>query len=277
MINDEKSKIADQIIKKTRSMGASLVGIASVENLKKSPSHEIYTKIEPNKGVGSRDYEKGVKPGEVAWPSNAQSALVIALAHKEDDLEMDWWIEYEHDRESRGYQILQNILTEVSIWVEQKFSLFTHLLPYHLEKGGIFYKDAGVLAGFGCIGKNNLLVTPEYGPRVRVSALLFDDALPATGPVIYDPCNGCNEPCRQACPQNVFCKAVHSPIEMEMVTLPGRDGNYNRETCRPETEKNIEDKEVIQLEGHKEPVSVIKFCRLCELSCPIGKDRISHP
>ena len=35
MINDEKSKIADQIIKKTRSMGASLVGIASVENLTK--------------------------------------------------------------------------------------------------------------------------------------------------------------------------------------------------------------------------------------------------
>jgi epoxyqueuosine reductase len=64
---------------------------------------------------------------------------------------------------------------------------------------------------------------------------------------------------------------------MEMVTLPGRDGNYNRETCRPETEKNIEDKEVIQFEGHKEPVSVIKFCRLCELSCPIGKDKISHP
>ena len=44
-----------------------------------------------------------------------------------------------------------------------------------------------------------------------------------------------------------------------------------------ETEKNMEDKEVIQLEGHKEPVSVIKFCRLCELSCPIGKDKIFHP
>lgn len=77
---------------------------------------------------------------------------------------MDWWIEYEHDRESRGYQILQNILTEVSIWIEQKFSLVTHLLPYHLEKGGIFYKDAGVLANFGCIGKNNLLVNQNTVP-----------------------------------------------------------------------------------------------------------------
>jgi len=88
MVHGEKSKISDQILKKTRSLGASLAGIASVGNLKRSPSHEIYTKIKPNEGVGSRDFEEGVKPGEVAWPSNAQSALVIALAHKEDDLEM---------------------------------------------------------------------------------------------------------------------------------------------------------------------------------------------
>ena len=107
MSQAEKSDVSDQIITMSRSLGASLAGIASVELLKKSPSHDIYTKIEPNQGVGSRDFVEGIKPGEVAWPSNAQSALVIALAHKEDDLEMDWWIEYEHDRESRGYQILQ--------------------------------------------------------------------------------------------------------------------------------------------------------------------------
>jgi len=58
---------------------------------------------------------------------------------------------------------------------------------------------------------------------------------------------------------------------MEMVTLPGKNGWYDRETCRPETEKNLENKEFIQLDGRAEPVEVIKFCRLCELSCPIGK------
>ncbi|CAB1081528.1 hypothetical protein D1AOALGA4SA_9178 [Olavius algarvensis Delta 1 endosymbiont] len=51
-----------------------------------------------------------------------------------------------------------------------------------MERGGIFFKDSGVLAGLGSIGKNNLLVTPEYGPRIRVWPLLFDAELKPTGP-----------------------------------------------------------------------------------------------
>ena len=271
MCQTVKSAVSDQIINKAKSLGASLAGIASIELLKKSPSHDIYTKIEPNQGVGSRDFAAGVKPGEVSWPSRAKSALVVALAHKEDDPQLDWWVEYDEDRESHGCRFLQEILEEISDWAKKEFALTSHLLPYHLEKGGIFYKDAGVLAGLGCIGKNNLLVTPEYGPRVRVWALLFDESLPPTGPMIYDPCDGCDAPCRQSCPRNAFASTAHSPIELGMVTLPGKDGKYDRETCRPETEKNIEDKELIQLDGHEEPVRVIKFCRLCELSCPVGK------
>ena len=271
MSQAEKSAVSVQIMNKARSLGASLAGIASVEQLKKSPSHDIYTKIEPNQGVGSRDFAEGIKPREVAWPPSAKSALVIALAHEEDDPQMDWWIEGDDDRESRGCRLLLDILDGVSEWAAKEFSLTPHLLPYHLEKGGIFYKDAGVLAGLGCIGKNNLLLTPQYGPRVRVWALLFDEELPPTGPVIYDPCDGCDEPCRQACPRNAFGCAAHSPIEMGMVTLPGKNGWYDRETCRPKIEKNIENKEFIQLDGHAEPVGVIKFCRRCELSCPVGK------
>ena len=271
MSQAEKSIVSDQIINKAKSLGASLAGIASVELLKKSPSHDIYNKMEPNQGVGSRDFAEGVKPGEIAWPPGAKSALAIALAHKEDDLQMDWWIVYDHDRESQGFQILEGIINKMSAWVEKEFSFATHALPYHPEKGGIFHKDAGVLAGFGCIGKNNLLLTPQYGPRIRVLALLIDEELPPTGPVIYDPCDGCDEPCRQACPRNAFGSAAHSPIEMGMVTLPGKNGWYDREPCRSETEKNLEDKAFIQLDGHAEPVWTIKFCRLCELACPVGK------
>ena len=106
----EKSALSIQITNKAISLGASLAGIAAVEQLKKSPSHDIYTKIEPNQGVGSRDFAEGVKPGEVAWPPSAKSALVIALAHKENDLEMDWWIVGDDDRESRGYRLLLDIL-----------------------------------------------------------------------------------------------------------------------------------------------------------------------
>jgi epoxyqueuosine reductase len=105
-----------------------------------------------------------------------------------------------------------------------------------------------------------------------VGALLLDAVLPATGPVIYDPCDGCEAPCRQVCPRNAFDSAAYSPIEMGMNTLPGKDGGYDREVCRPETEKNIENKEFIKLDGYEKPMGVIEFCRLCELSCPVGKE-----
>ncbi len=263
--------VSEQIINKAISLGASLAGIADLDLLKKSPSHDIYTKIEPNQGIGSRDFVEGVEPGVIKWPPHAKSALVIALAHKEDDPEIAWWIEQDDDRESTGCRTLQEILNNVAEWVHEEFSFATHTLPYHLEHGGIFFKDSGMLAGLGSIGKNNLLVTPEYGPRVRVWALLFDAELKPTGPVIYDPCDGCDEPCRKACPRNAFGKAAHSPVEMGMITLPGKNGYYDRETCKIETEKNVADKESIELDGYEDRVVAIKFCRSCELSCPVGK------
>jgi epoxyqueuosine reductase len=272
MSEADLSAASKQIIRTAISLGASLAGIASLDLLKKSPSHDIYAKIEPNLGTGSRDFVEGVEPGVINWPHSAKSALVIALTHKEDTPEMDWWIEQGDDRESPGCRMLQDILNNVGEWVQKEFSFTTHALPYHLERGGIFFKDAGVLAGLGSIGKNNLLVTPEYGPRIRVWALLFDAALKPTGPVIYDPCDGCDEPCRKACPRNAFGKAAHSPVEMGMVTLPGKNGYYDRETCRLETEKNVADKEAIELDGYEGKGVAIKFCRICELSCPVGKE-----
>ena len=271
MSRTDKAAVADRIVEKARVLGASLAGIAPVHSLKHSPSHEIYSKIGPNQGVGSRDFAEGVKPGEIVWPETAESALVIGLAHPEDQPHMDWWQEKEKDRESPGARILQDILQEMAAWVEKEFGMGAHLLPYHLEKGGIFFKDAAVLAGFGCIGRNNLLITPQYGPRVRAWALLLDEDLPPTGPAAFNPCLECDGPCRRVCPRKAFDRVAHASADLGMESLPGLDGCYDRELCRPETEKNVEDKEFIRLEGEEKPAWTIKFCRLCEFACPVGK------
>ena len=72
-----------------------------------------------------------------------------------------------------------------------------------------------MLAGLGCIGKNNMVITPQYGPRIRWRALLMDRAAKATGPVDYDPCDGCPQPCRRACPVKAFEHAAYSSSELE--------------------------------------------------------------
>jgi epoxyqueuosine reductase len=66
-------------------------------------------------------------------------------------------------------------------------------------------KPAAMLAGLGFIGHNTLLITPEYGPRVRWIALLVDTELDPDEPFERDLCAEqplCRnkELCVKACP-----------------------------------------------------------------------------
>ena len=91
-------------------------------------------------------------------------------------------------------------------------NLIPHLLPYHVGKGGIFLKDAAVLSGLSIIGMNNLLITPEFGPRVRLRALCLDVEVEPTGPVDFAPCETCDMPCRQACPEESFKNGAYKRV-----------------------------------------------------------------
>jgi epoxyqueuosine reductase len=138
-----ETEITGLIIEKARSLGACLAGVASVDMLKQSPSHLIYPKLEHHTGVGSRESEKGIKPGEVAWPAGAKSAVVVAVEHSEEEPALDWWY---GKKSPPGNRILMKINKVLSTWVEDNFHISTHKLPYHVEKGGIFLKDAAVMA-----------------------------------------------------------------------------------------------------------------------------------
>ena len=93
-------------------------------------------------------------------------------------------------------------------------------LPYHIEYGAIYMKDAAVMAGLGCIGKRNMLVTPQYGPRQRLRVMLIDTDLSATGPSDFDPCRACSMPCRDACPQQAFDEKIFSKTDFNSMHYP---------------------------------------------------------
>lgn len=58
-------------------------------------------------------------------------------------------------------------------------------LPYHIEHGGVYMKDAAVLAGLGRMGKHNMLITPRYGPRLRLRVMLTEADLPSMGMITF--------------------------------------------------------------------------------------------
>ncbi len=65
-------------------------------------------------------------------------------------------------------------------------------------EGSVSHKAIAIMAGLGWQGKSLLLVTPEYGPRVRLSSVLTDMPLEFDSP-IKNRCGKCTK-CTEACP-----------------------------------------------------------------------------
>ncbi len=66
------------------------------------------------------------------------------------------------------------------------------------QRGHLSHKEVARRAGLGWIGRNNLLVTPRRGARVRLVTVLTDLPLPIGGPPERD-CGDCRD-CIEACP-----------------------------------------------------------------------------
>ena len=259
----------NRVIEKAIRFGACLVGVTDVELLRKSPSHMIYGKLDEYRGVGTKPSNK-MGPGEFAWPENARSAIILAIEHSEKKPELDWWQEDLKGR-TLGNSLLIAINEKLTKWLKETMGIEATGLSYYIERGGVFLKDAAALAGLGCIGKNNMLVTPDFGPRVRLRAIFTNERLPQTDTIDFDPCIECHKPCRDACPRSAFKNNIFSDNPIGIEPLPARSGVYSRNLCNIEMEWNIRTCDKIEVGGAAGLTNLVKYCRKCETSCPVGK------
>lgn len=113
------------------------------------------------------------------------------------------------------------------------------------------FKFASINAGIGWIGKNGILITERYGPRVRLSAILINSDLPLGSPITKSKCPvECNI-CIKSCPYKA---------------LTGSE--WNLDTKREELidYKLCNQKRSLYIKTHHRKHS----CGLCMVSCPIG-------
>ncbi len=74
-------------------------------------------------------------------------------------------------------------------------------------EGPLSYKHMAEAAGFGIIGWHSLLITPEYGSRVRLSCILTNAPLVASDPLnMESPCFKCGGACVKICPARAITK-----------------------------------------------------------------------
>ena len=87
-------------------------------------------------------------------------------------------------------------------------------------RGDLSHRHAAVLAGLGSLGKNTLLLTPEFGNRVNLASVLTNQSFEADPLFETDLCIPYCDRCTKACPANAIkgdgtviqkeCRKFHS-------------------------------------------------------------------
>ncbi|KXA96610.1 hypothetical protein AKJ37_04810 [candidate division MSBL1 archaeon SCGC-AAA259I09] len=103
-------------------------------------------------------------------------------------------------------------------------------------------KHAAEAAGIGVFGKNSLLLTPEYGPRVRLTAILTDAEIESDKQLSKDLCQECRI-CIETCP----AEALSEPEDNSLYQI-------DKFLC-------------CNSRGAR------ASCRECLTKCPVGKNR----
>ena len=112
------------------------------------------------------------------------------------------------------------------------------------------FKFAAVNAGLGWIGKNDVLITEEYGPRVRLSAVLIDYPFEYGNKITKSQCGSCTK-CVDICPH-------------QALTGKNWDITIHRNELIDYHLCNQKRSDYIKLHGRK------NACGLCMVACPFG-------
>lgn len=220
-------------------------GIARPEDILNAPSYQVTTN-------GDQPEDLPDKGSVTEWSSKAGSVLVMGLHHPEDNPRLDWW----DGNNSPGNRQLIAISDSLKVWLEEKQGIGAIPLSYYVERGGLFLKDAAVLAGLGIVGRNNLLLNPEWGARIRLRAVLIRRECEPSQPMDgFSPCDTCDNLCHNTCPQNAFSTGV-----------------YCRTDCMRQMDADIANR-IPDGEDNEDgiPMEMIKYCRACEFICPVGE------
>lgn len=107
------------------------------------------------------------------------------------------------------YRAINNFLDQLAISLQQFIQKYgfralpipaSQILDWQRQRGHLSHKRFARLAGIGWLGRNNLIVSPRYGSRIRLVTVLTDMPLSVDEP-LEEGCGDCKE-CIAVCPAN---------------------------------------------------------------------------
>lgn len=183
-----------------------------------------------------------------------RSALVFAVPY-EEQLNLDSYTEERFENSIlNARNKLEIILKDIEIVLKEE--CIKYYIPPVAQQNeedllAVFsFKYAAVNAGLGWIGKNDVLITEKYGPRVRLSAVLVDYPFETGRKITESRCGSCNR-CVDICPH----KALKG-LNWDINAL--RNNLIDYHLCNQKRSAYIEK------HGRK------NACGLCMVVCPFG-------
>jgi epoxyqueuosine reductase QueG len=190
-------------------VGADLFGVASVEDLNDAPS-----------GHRPTDILRGAK-SVIVLGMKMLDAQTDVLPIEGDSSEVAPRQDMFKGHNTFISQQLDRVGYDLSRFLEKKgFKAFHQMAStggtdQRYLVGLLSLKHLAVKAGVGVFGRHSLLITPQYGPRVRLTAIITDAKLQPDKPFVRDFCKECESPCISLCPARALKKPIgNSPYEI---------------------------------------------------------------
>jgi epoxyqueuosine reductase QueG len=218
-----------------RGLGADLVGIADLE-----PFREERSIPEDLVAPFKRAVSMGVRVPLAVFgtvsdrPSPHYAAVYATVNRRLDEIALDTAALLQ-DRGFRALPVPASQILDKGSW-----------------RGALSHKAVARMAGLGWQGKSLLLVTAEFGPRVRLVTVLTDAPLEADRP-IRNRCGECTA-CRDACPAGAI-RGVSTQSR-----YASRNEALRFDRCR----------EKLTEEFASMPYIGVPICGICIKVCPFG-------
>ena len=214
--------------------------------------------------VGIADLEP-FKKGWIVIPYNLleQYTRVVSIAVHLDNAIIDGikdvpTVEYAQNYREINAR-LDDITARIVAWIDGQGFNASAVPASHIAEecnllGSLSHKAVARMAGIGWQGKSLLIVSPQYGPKIRLATVMTDMPLTIDQP-IRNRCGACNE-CSKACPVSAI-KNVSTDSRYE-----SRDAALHLDRCADRT-----------LQMKAMPGIGVRACGLCVKACPFGRGK----
>ena len=212
--------LTNEVIARLRTEGVSVVGISNVERFNGAP-----------RGHHPRDFLRGAKSvvtfgiamlyRSIRYEGLLINSELVPREHQKELLQNYFYKE-------TGYKFINDLLDTITLRTATFLESHGYLsmffpttwgtwLPWIKERipstFGLFsQRHAAVLAGLGEFGLNNVVVTPQHGPRIRFNSVITEAELTPSPLLEEKVCQGesCSI-CVRACPGAISIRPDYDP------------------------------------------------------------------